>query len=185
MNLGYQLYKFVLGPCGQDRSRRAVWPVDLSLLASEYFFNDAAHNWAIRILLTHLLGGPVGHRTRSKLWAIHQLWQALGAWAVCLDFCMPLACPCSFRVSPLVNSTARSKSAERHPLPWVPHSHCATHSAVSMPPNRRNSRGSAALLWGLSGHLLSITCGSFWPMSSLASLQCVKVTFSQIVLKLV
>lgn len=120
MNLGDQVYKFVLGPCGQDRSRRAAWPVDHSLLASEYFFNDAAHNWEIRILLTHLLGGPVGHRTSSRLWAGHQLWQALGAWAVRLDFCMPLACPCSFRVSPLSTALQEAEVLEGNLYPVCP-----------------------------------------------------------------
>lgn len=115
-----------------------------ALLASGYLFNDAAHNWTIRILLTHLLDGPVGHRTSSRLWASHQLWQALGAWAVCLDFYMPLDCPCYFRVSSLVNSTARGTSAGI--LPCEPHSRGATHSVGSTPPTRRSSRASAALL---------------------------------------
>lgn len=90
MNLGDQVYKFVLGPCGQDRSRSTAWPVDHSLLASEYFFNDAAHNWAIRISLTHLLGGPIGHRISSRLWTSHQLLQALVLDLYIWTFACPL-----------------------------------------------------------------------------------------------
>lgn len=46
----------------------------------------------------------------------------------------------SFRVPPLVYSTRRDQSAETHPLPCVPSSHCATHSAGSVSPVRHTSR---------------------------------------------
>lgn len=91
----------------------------------------------------------------------------------------------SFRVPPLVYSTRRDQSAETHPLPCVPSSHCATHSAGSVSPVRHTSRlqGSCTyLLWGLPRHLLYITYGSFWSVSSLASPQCGEVMFSWMVL---
>ena len=86
------VYSFVLGPYGQDRSRRAPWHH-----FEKHFFSEIVHNWTVRIYLanTPYFGDPlmldIGPAQGSGLATNYGWLQGLEPYVWALA--SPLACP--------------------------------------------------------------------------------------------